>query len=433
MGYSNLAHTATDEVTMTTPAIPRNAYTNAPEPHPNLILGSLQLLFWLVFRPSAWANHLHRIDPSLDKNVSLFRVLASQSWRNGQAWRFLLQGFFLLPLSLVASLSASLSLLNLGTPVNSIALSIVFIVAFVVALDLVVGSAFGVTFGVAAGVALVVSLGVAVVVPEGVLLGMALGLVFGVAVSVSLGVVFGMPAGVTLGVTPSVVFGVAAGVVVGVKSDAVLGVAAGVAVSVGVGVNWWRPVIMSVLLMPVHDLLYRMDRGRVGVLPSLLYKHLVFWDEWQYLPMRGLDKHLSLVLERSPTEGQAALNYLSTSRQKWAAQAAQIELDARQLELCVDVGAIARAHHHLSIGELSGPADTLFYSFNQISEEVEAALRQSIVNEQRLALIVIAESLDSLVRELTNRSDKYAARFCTIAQHWREVIARHRQESDNPL
>ena len=45
---------------MTSPNVPRNAYTNEPEKHPNLILGSLQLLFWLFFRPSAWQNYLKR-------------------------------------------------------------------------------------------------------------------------------------------------------------------------------------------------------------------------------------------------------------------------------------------------------------------------------------------------------------------------------------
>jgi hypothetical protein len=43
---------------MTSPDLPRNAYTDAPEQHHNLILGSLQLLFWLIFRPSAWRNYL---------------------------------------------------------------------------------------------------------------------------------------------------------------------------------------------------------------------------------------------------------------------------------------------------------------------------------------------------------------------------------------
>jgi hypothetical protein len=202
------------------------------------------------------------------------------------------------------------------------------------------------------------------------------------------------------------------------------GVAIGLAISAGLWVNWWRPVLVFALLLPWHNLLYRIDRYRVGKLPCLLHRHLAFWDEWQYLPIQGLDKHLLLVLEHSPAEGRAALDYLSTSRQRWAAQSAQIELDARQLERCANVVAIAHAHYR-SLGELVGPADTLFRSFQRISEDVEAAVNQASTYNQRLALNVIGERLDGLLRELTRSSDRYAVRFRPIAQGWSKVIARH--------
>ncbi|MEH2433951.1 MAG: hypothetical protein V7K25_06810 [Nostoc sp.] len=66
---------------MTSPQLPPNAYTNAPQQHPNLILGSLQLLFWLVFRPSAWRNHLKPIDLILDNDYWLFRKLHVKAQR----------------------------------------------------------------------------------------------------------------------------------------------------------------------------------------------------------------------------------------------------------------------------------------------------------------------------------------------------------------
>ena len=43
---------------MTSHRAVRNAFTDAPELHPNLILGSLQLLFWLFVHPSAWRSHV---------------------------------------------------------------------------------------------------------------------------------------------------------------------------------------------------------------------------------------------------------------------------------------------------------------------------------------------------------------------------------------
>jgi hypothetical protein len=77
---------------MTPPGIPTNAYTDAPEQHPNLILGSLQLLFWLVFRPSAWESHIHQLDPSLNKDFSLLQLLRNRHWQHPKIWRFVLQG-----------------------------------------------------------------------------------------------------------------------------------------------------------------------------------------------------------------------------------------------------------------------------------------------------------------------------------------------------
>jgi len=353
---------------MTPPSIPPNAYTHAPEQHPNLIVGSLQLLFWLVFRPSAWKHHIQRLDPSLDKDFSLIRLLTHQRWRRWPIWRFLIQAFLLLPV--LTSLIAGLIPLNLGVPPERVALGVAYGVA--------VGVAAGVAFGVAGGVA------------------------FGVAVGVAFGVAFG----------------------------------------VGLWVNWWRPVLFSGLLLPWHFLLYRLDQSRAGKVPSLLHRHLAFWDEWQYLPIWGLDKHLLLVLERSPVEGQAALNYLSTSRQSWAAQSAQIELDARQLERCNDAKAIALTHRTLTVGELEGPADPLFRSFNRISEDVDAAINQASVYNQRLALNAVGDRLDGLLRELTRSSDKYAVRFRPIAQRWSNIIAlqldeltqaaEQRQEIDSP-
>ena len=81
-----------------------------------------------------------------------------------------------------------------------------------------------------------------------------------------------------------------------------------------------------------NTLLYRADQRRADCRPSLLRWHSAFWDEFQRLRLYGLDEHLVLVAERDPTEAARAMAYLATGRQRWAAQAAQVELDARRLE-----------------------------------------------------------------------------------------------------
>ncbi|OQY43122.1 MAG: hypothetical protein B6242_15350 [Anaerolineaceae bacterium 4572_78] len=54
--------------------VPKDAYTDSPDLHPSLILGSLQLFFWLFFRPSAWHNYLQRLDPNLYSNCYLLQL-----------------------------------------------------------------------------------------------------------------------------------------------------------------------------------------------------------------------------------------------------------------------------------------------------------------------------------------------------------------------
>src|SRR5215510_11613047 len=71
------------------------AYTDAPEPHPNLFLGSLQLLFWLLFHPSAWRHHIARIDPTLRPDFCLAELQRAQ-WRHPAMRRLLVQGYVVL-------------------------------------------------------------------------------------------------------------------------------------------------------------------------------------------------------------------------------------------------------------------------------------------------------------------------------------------------
>ncbi|MBN1891022.1 MAG: ATP-binding protein [Thermoflexales bacterium] len=238
-------------------------------------------------------------------------------------------------------------------------------------------------------------------------------------------------------------------------------------VFLGLTLPWWQPAVLYPFQAAWNLALLRIDEQRSTPSPalagegwgegspssapagegwgegSLLRWNSAFWDEHQRLPLRGLEEHLALVMERNPAEGQAALTYLATGySQRWAAQAAQIELDARRLERCVDVPAISQVHRALAAGELEGPASALLRSFSRISQDVEAALRQESAYNQRLALSAVEDRLDGLLRELTRSSGRYPARFYPIAAHWRQSVAAFvshlhqeadlRQEIDNP-
>lgn len=214
-------------------------------------------------------------------------------------------------------------------------------------------------------------------------------------------------------------------------------------VLLGLTLAWWRPVLMYPFVIGWNNLLFRLDERRLrnGRTPLLRY-HSAFWDEFQRLRLIGLDTHLLLLLRYRPDEGAAALAYVSGSPQRWAAQAAQIELDACRLERCGEVTAVSQAYEQLAAGELAGPASALLRSFSRISQDVAAAQRQESAYNQRLALSAVEDRLDGLVRELTRSDEPYANRFRPIAAQWRQIVAGQtkklaeeaelRQEIDSP-
>jgi hypothetical protein len=399
--------------------IPRNAYTNAPEQHPNLILGSLQLLFWLVFRPTAWCNHLNRIDPALDRDYDIKSPLR---WRNPALWRLLIQGYIVLPL--LINLTGGLFLWLQGKSLEKIVL--------------IVTSGIGISIGLSLGLSvkwsarsnLLLSMGLSLmlyiasnllsVLPPGVLYEAVLGMVFGVVLFFYSRLVLPIGSGVGLSVILGVVF-----------SD------------VDVRLVFSVPVITSALLYPCNILLYYLDKLRLGTKPSLLRFHSAFWYEWQSFPLLNmLDKHLLLVIKRNPAEGKAAIDYLRSTNHFWAIQAVQIELDIRSLERCKDVKAIRQVHRQLEIGEIETPISPELGFTNRISEDVDAALNQKGAYNQRLVLRDVADRINLHLQGLNRSSDKYASRFYPIAKSWHQIITKYieelaketelRQEIDSP-
>ncbi|MDQ3247703.1 MAG: hypothetical protein M3Q45_00710, partial [Chloroflexota bacterium] len=188
----------------------------------------------------------------------------------------------------------------------------------------------------------------------------------------------------------------------------------------GLTAVWWRPLLFFPLQAAWHTILLR--RAERGGKPDSDW-HPAFWDELQFLPLYGLDDYLALLVEKDRVAGERALTRVSAGRQRWAAQAAQIEIDARRLEGCATVTQIAEWHGQTGMVALGGPASALLRSFDHLSQETAAGLAQTGRYNQRLVLQGVAEALNGLVRELTRSSDAYAARFQPIAESWHACMA----------
>jgi hypothetical protein len=227
----------------------------------------------------------------------------------------------------------------------------------------------------------------------------------------------------------------------------------------GLTLVWWRAVLLYPFVSISNILSLRADKQRPASDRSLLYRNAAFWDEIQFLPQVGLEQHLVLTMERRPAIARDAIGVLAASRQHWAVHAAQIEMGARQLELCKDIAGIGDGLQRLTAAELEGPASFLLRSFGSISQDVKAALNQVSTHNRRLNLSAVQDRLDKLVYELTptgdgsarnigsivprgvkmlagTRTDRefrgsYARRFLPIALGWRRIVMRERSTEES--
>lgn len=201
----------------------------------------------------------------------------------------------------------------------------------------------------------------------------------------------------------------------------------------GVTMRWWRPLLFYPLETLWNTLLYRLDLAHdaaqeAGALH--IARHAVFWDALQWIPFWGLDAHLVLAVEQNERAGHAAINAVSGTPQRWAAQAAQIELDARQLAACETVQAMAAIHRERSMGLFWGSANALLRTFGKISEDIGAGLAQVGIYNQRLVFSTVENELNGLLRELTRSNERYALRFQPVAAQWRDIVARKVEQLD---
>ena len=126
-------------------------FSDAPPLHPNLFAGALQLLAWLFCHPSAWRNHVSRVDASLRPDFALVELRSAQ-WRNPALRRLVLTGVCVVPL-LMSTLTAT-TLRALGLSADMLVFGVVLCLTLSVALSALAGVVYGLASSAAIGLAM---------------------------------------------------------------------------------------------------------------------------------------------------------------------------------------------------------------------------------------------------------------------------------------
>lgn len=258
-------------------------------------------------------------------------------------------------------------------------------------------------------------------------------------------VVFGSVVGISLGIIFSILFGLSRAIsnaIAGPISGAIAGaVASGgfwfafltysnysvwflgiVSIFFALTMPWWRPILLYPILTLYNLILYRLEISEYNSTGSYFQFHSAFWDEHQILPLIGLVQHLVFISKNNPHEGKLAIEYLYQSRQIWAAQAAQVELDLIVLENCNNIDLIRDIHNKDIQSALETEADAHLREFIRTSEKIDELCKFGDSYYKHCALEKTKDRLNIFIRELTRSRDKFSKRCRPIACHWYSVI-----------
>jgi hypothetical protein len=188
----------------------------------------------------------------------------------------------------------------------------------------------------------------------------------------------------------------------------------------GLTLAWWYSTLLYPLELAWGILLYYLDKR--GSKRPLLRLSPAFWDEPPRWRLYGLDSHIVLVAGWDENFVKNAIVNLTSTPQRWAAQAAQIELEARRLEQCTNLVAIGNIHKTLATGDLEGPASKLLNTFSSISKKVEFALRYNSALNQLEFLDEPKSDLEQTLRTISVSNEHYTIRFHPVAMKWQTIL-----------
>jgi hypothetical protein len=202
---------------------------------------------------------------------------------------------------------------------------------------------------------------------------------------------------------------------------------------VGLAYTWWLPRLLYPFEQAWNTMIYQIDQRRPASRRTLLGWHSALWDEHQLLHLYGLENHLALALQRDRAAGEAVIRQLQSGAQRWAIQAAQIEVILRELAQYSSLEALARAHHSIVGYEAAASVGTILECVSKASQKIENALNQTTSFRRRFLLRSAENDLARLERDLLLKNGAEVTRFYAIVDQWRRIVNESLRELERDI
>jgi hypothetical protein len=204
---------------------------------------------------------------------------------------------------------------------------------------------------------------------------------------------------------------------------------------IGLTYTWWLPRLLYPFEQAWNTLIYQIDQRRPALGRTLLGWHSALWDEHQPFHLYGLESHLAFALQRDREAGEAVIRQLQSGAQRWAIQAAQIEVILRELAQHTSLEALAQAHHSIVGYESATSVGMILEYLSKASQKIENALNQTTSFRRRFLLRSVENDLAKLERDLLLKNGPEVTRFYAIVDQWRRIVnaSLHELERDIEL
>lgn len=191
--------------------------------------------------------------------------------------------------------------------------------------------------------------------------------------------------------------------------------------------------LLSSNVLRWNNFINRIEKIIFQNIPTLLWMHSGFWNEYDNKIHEDLADHVLMLIEEKSVEAKRIVSVLYYTKQRPVVELVMGASVGRSLYNCAGVMAISGIHRSTQTDYLAPSERNIIMRFQEISTDIERALHHESVYNQRSSFQLIAKTLIEFESDLMLRESSSDSRYAPIAQRWSELVEDRLSELDKSV